>query len=264
MNRFIIRTGLALILILASLSKGCQSPGNSSDERPNILFIFTDQQHAGMLGISGNPHVSTPNLDRLAEKGIRFEEAYSTNPVCIPSRFSMMTGTLPSVIGMEANEDQMNPVPEEILTHAMGNLFKEAGYNTVYGGKVHLPGPGEIIEDVRPFGFDEYLTSDDRDLLAKESAEFIRQEHDRPFILVNSFINPHDICYMAINDFMKKVNGREEPIGGKAWEELSEALLIPRGFPNQIFSILSVPPCRITSSCPAVNFRRSWRKNPSL
>jgi len=59
--------------------------------QPNILFIMTDQQHAGMMSCAGNPYVKTPALDSLAATGMRFERAYCANPVCIPSRFSMMS-----------------------------------------------------------------------------------------------------------------------------------------------------------------------------
>jgi arylsulfatase A-like enzyme len=231
------QTILILSLIPILSCKGKQA------EKPNILFIFTDQQHAGMLSVTGNENLKTPNLDVLANKGVRFEKAYSTNPVCIPSRFSMLTGTLPSTIGMEANEDRKKPVPESIMQHAMGNLFHNAGYETVYGGKIHLPGPGEIFEDVQPYGF-EYITNDFRYELANKASEFLKQDHDKPFLLVTSFINPHDICYYAINEWSFSVQGRskDNPIGkGSAWEELSKALEIPDSISVEEF---------VTKNCP--------------
>jgi arylsulfatase A-like enzyme len=106
--------------------------GNAS---PNIVLILTDQQHAGMLSCAGNPWVKTPNMDRIAAGGARFERAYCSNPVCVPSRFSMFTGVMPSVIGMEDNSEIENPVPADILFHAMGNIFRRAGYVTAYAGK---------------------------------------------------------------------------------------------------------------------------------
>ena len=62
-------------------------------DRPNILFIMTDQQHSGMMSCIGNKCLKTPAMDRLAAEGIRFERAYSSNPVCVPSRIAMATGT---------------------------------------------------------------------------------------------------------------------------------------------------------------------------
>jgi arylsulfatase A-like enzyme len=95
---------------------------------PNILLIITDQQHAGMLSCAGNRYLQTPNLDNLARTGTRFERAYCGNPVCVPSRFCMLSGTMPSRIGMESNGEIGNEVPQEIFDHAMGTVFRCAGY----------------------------------------------------------------------------------------------------------------------------------------
>ncbi len=65
-------------------------------DRPNILFILTDQQSATMMSCAGNEYVRTPAMDRLATEGVRFERAYCSNPVCVASRFSLMTGLMPS------------------------------------------------------------------------------------------------------------------------------------------------------------------------
>src|SRR6476620_1576970 len=84
----------------------------SDNSRPNILFIMTDQQHAGMLSCTGNPYLKTPALDSLAAAGTRFELAYVTNPVCVPSRFSLQTGRMPSAIGMGTNQTQLKVPPK--------------------------------------------------------------------------------------------------------------------------------------------------------
>jgi arylsulfatase A-like enzyme len=208
-------------------------------KKPNIVFIITDQQHAGMLSCTGNSHVSTPHLDRLAAEGIRFEKAYCTNPVCTPSRFSMMTGVYPSRIGMETVEDMDKNVPPQVLEHALGNVFKNAGYRTLYGGKIHLPGPEGSQEEVQSYGF-EYITDDARQGLANACAKFIRETDDQPFLLVASFINPHDICYMAINDYLEKKG--KDPIGGDAWAYLKEALRLPEGMDRAEFVEKYCPP----------------------
>ena len=62
------------------------------NQRPNILFIMTDQQHAAMMSCTGNKWLKTPALDSLAREGVRFERAYSVNPYCVPSRTAMATG----------------------------------------------------------------------------------------------------------------------------------------------------------------------------
>ena len=161
--------------------------------RPNILFIITDQQYAGMLSCAGNRYVKTPALDSLAKAGARFELAYSANPVCVPSRTSMLTGIMPSRVGMETNGDlaKSKKAAQGVLGNSMGQVFARAGYETVYGGKQHVP---MTIEEA---GF-KNIVKDSGAKLAEASAKFLRQPHDKPFLLVSSFINPHDICSMAI------------------------------------------------------------------
>ena len=129
----------------------------ASAERPNILFIMTDQQSAGMSSCAGNPHLQTPAMDRLAASGIRFERAYATNPVCVPSRFSLQTGLMPSAIGMSQNEDAATAVvTDDMMRNSLGNLLRNAGYETVYGGKTHFP-----EADARP-GRDRLPQPDER------------------------------------------------------------------------------------------------------
>jgi len=166
--------------------------------RPNILFIMTDQQHAGMMSCTGNKWLKTPAMDRLAASGVRFERAFASNPVCVPSRFSLQTGLMPSAIGMGRNEDSAQAaVTQTMVRQSLGRLFRYAGYETLYGGKVHLPRKMKGIENL---GY-RNLTRDSRQGLADACAEFLKGRHEKPFLLFASFINPHDICYMAINDF---------------------------------------------------------------
>ncbi|MHC4617050.1 MAG: sulfatase family protein [Planctomycetota bacterium] len=182
------------------------SPGGES--RPNILFIMTDQQHAGMMSCTPNKWLKTPAMDRLAASGIRFERAYACNPVCVPNRFSLQTGLMPSAIGMGQNRDSARAaVTNAMVQQSLGRLFRQAGYETVYGGKVHLPAK---MNDVEKLGY-RYLTGDSRQGLADACARFIKGEHTRPFLLFASFINPHDICYMAINDFRRATS--KAPVG---------------------------------------------------
>tara|TARA_R110000751_G_C13793604_1_gene482563 strand:+ start:16937 stop:17287 length:351 start_codon:yes stop_codon:yes gene_type:complete len=77
-------------------------------QKPNFLVIVTDQQNAKMMSCAGNTWLKTPNIDKLAEKGIRFENEYVTNPVCSLSKFSILTGTYPSVINTRHNASSIN------------------------------------------------------------------------------------------------------------------------------------------------------------
>jgi arylsulfatase A-like enzyme len=211
--------------------------------RPNILFIMTDQQHAGMMSCTGNPWLKTPNMDALAAGGTRFERAYCTNPVCVPSRFSLFTGCLPSVIEMESNEQFGNEVPEAILRNGLGRVFRDAGYRTGYCGKRHLTGAGGKNNKVEPYGF-EPIDGDDpggREPAAASCARFLKEKHDRPFLLVASLINPHDICYMALRAWQRTV-GSPAYKEHKALAALDEALELPAGMSDEEFFTTCCPP----------------------
>jgi arylsulfatase A-like enzyme len=182
-----MKTGRWVMAGLALLCFGL--PASAADQRPNILFIMTDQQHAGMLSCSGNANLKTPALDRLAEEGVRFERAYVANPVCVPSRISMATGVMPGRLGVFSN-GMKAVVPEQVARNSLGKLMKRAGYDTFYGGKVHMC--PELIP--QKAGYD-VVVRDQREALPDACIEFMRRERDRPFFAVASFINPHDICY---------------------------------------------------------------------
>ncbi|MEE8452561.1 MAG: sulfatase-like hydrolase/transferase [Thermoguttaceae bacterium] len=175
--------------------------------RPNILLIVTDQQQAAMMSCTGNRWLKTPAMDSLALGGTRFERAYAANPVCVAARFSLLTGHYPSAVGLRHNGSKTSGT-ESFARRAMGHVFRDAGYRTLYGGKVHLPG---AMRNVRDCGFETVISPDSRGALAAACAEFLekegpgRHEPDRePFLLVASFMNPHDICYMAINDYRRR------------------------------------------------------------
>lgn len=235
-------------------------------ERPNVVFVFTDQQSAGMLGCAGNRYVKTPAMDSLAREGARFERACCANPVCVPSRFSMMTGVMPSRIGMEDNNGVSLRVPGEVLAHAMGRVFREAGYTTAYGGKVHTP------MSVQEMGF-EMLTRDSRMGLVEACVQFLGRKHERPFLLVASLINPHDICYMAIRD-AARATGAKPAAMKKADRELAtltEALRLPEGVSREEFFARVCPPLPANFEVPrgepsdllpaAANFRSYVREH---
>ncbi|MCC6858490.1 MAG: sulfatase-like hydrolase/transferase [Bryobacterales bacterium] len=204
--------------------------------RPNILYIMTDQQHAGMMSCAGNRRLKTPAMDSIAATGTRFDLAYSANPVCVPARTSMMTGRYPSYFGMESNQPPGHP-PRD-LSQTLGNLFREAGYRTVFGGKTHWPRP----MTPESLGF-EYLTADERDELAARCAEFLGRKQDRPFLLVASFINPHDICYMAIDAYTRAKNlPAMYPQSTVERQRVAEAAALPPGVSRQEFFARLCPP----------------------
>ena len=119
----------------------------STADRPNILLITTDQQRFDTLGVSGNPYVRTPNLDRLARRGVQFRHGYIQNPVCIPSRACIQTGRYPHQHGVEYMEEVIASTPGlppwEVT---FMERLQQAGYTTAAFGKMHM---------LPPKGFDE-------------------------------------------------------------------------------------------------------------
>jgi len=101
----------------------------------NILFIISDQHHPRMTGYRGHPHVQTPNLDRLAREGAHFTRAYCTNPICTPSRMSMITGQYTHRIGVPNNGF---PLDRDIMTWP--RRLDQAGVESTMLGKLDLCG----------------------------------------------------------------------------------------------------------------------------
>ena len=204
-------------------ASSAKTPDSGGKRKPNILFIMTDQQSASMMSCTGNKWLKTPALDSLAARGVRFERAYACNPVCVPARFSLQTGLMPSAIGMGENKDSgRSKVTDAMVTQSIGPLLSGAGYETVYGGKVHMP---KQMNNVQNMAY-RMLTRDVRGGLAKECAKFIKGPHKKPFFLFASFMNPHDICYMALNDYYRS-KGRSE-IGNRDSKICEGVLKKPR------------------------------------
>jgi len=106
--------------------------------RPNILFLFSDQQRWDTCGCYGQPLPVTPNLDRMAAEGTRFERAFTCQPVCGPARAALQTGRYPTEVGCPTNHRRL---PADAATVA--GLLRTAGYECGYLGKWHLASCGE-------------------------------------------------------------------------------------------------------------------------
>lgn len=115
--------------------------------RPNVLILFSDQHRADALGCVGHPVVQTPNLDRLAASGIRFERTYAAAPICGPCRSALITGRHLHRCGA-LTHGHMN---QDMGLPTMGTIFRSAGYVTGAFGKVHVAGES----DDNDIGFDE-------------------------------------------------------------------------------------------------------------
>lgn len=166
--------------------------------KKNVLILMTDQQSAdAMSNIAGEEYLHTPVMDHLAGNGIQFTRAYCANPLCMPSRASMFTGRYPHELGIQDNRHKTfdaGSIP------TMGTLFSGAGYETGYVGKWHLPFP-KSDEASHGFQWMENAGLGVADSLLPGSAiRFIRRKREKPFLLVVSFINPHNICEWARGD----------------------------------------------------------------
>ena len=122
----------------------------------NIIFYFTDQQRWDTCGCFGQPLDITPNLDDLAREGVKFDNAFSPQPVCGPCRALFQTGKWPTETGCFRNNIML---PAGVKT--LGSYIEEAGYETAYIGKWHLASDGELE---KPPTIDHTVTAIPREL----------------------------------------------------------------------------------------------------
>jgi len=183
-----------------------------------VIVIMTDTQRTDMLGCYGNAHLKTPALDRLARGGIRFERAYTCQPVCGPARSALFTGTFPHSNGSWGNS---MPLSENVRT--LGQRLSDAGVRTGYVGKWHLDGGDYFGMGRCPAGWDpaywydmrnylEELTPDERRRVrnvknvgdpritseltfghrcSDRAIDFISRNCDERYFLVVSYDEPH-------------------------------------------------------------------------
>lgn len=191
--------------------------------QPNFVVILTDTQATNVLGCYGHPELRTPNIDRLAQNGVKFERAYTTSPVCTPARAGLFTGIYPHTSGPWTNNLALGT-----NMYTMGQRFQDGGYHTAYSGKWHLDGHDYFGTGICPPGWDERYWYDGRNYLLELSPEAIdlwrqglntyedlvrhniraeftwahrvsdrgihflqERSPDRPFLLVLSYDEPH-------------------------------------------------------------------------
>jgi uncharacterized sulfatase len=197
--------------------KNCWAETNI--KKPNIIFILADDLGWADLPVYGNKFNEAPNLDNLAEEGMAFNNAYAANPVCSPTRASILSGQYPARVGINdwipghwrpyekvlAPKNRTQFMPLEVITIA--EVLKEAGYKTGFFGKWHL-GYGAEVHPLKQ-GFDEanvgqgfYNVKFDppraegsskrlTDHLADFGEEFIEKHQNQPFFLFLSHFDVH-------------------------------------------------------------------------
>jgi arylsulfatase A-like enzyme len=245
----VLFAAMVLTVYLASF-KNIDTKNNHVEvkKRPNVIFILADQWRAQSTGHTGDPNLigKTLNLDKLASQAVNFKNAISVTPVCTPYRAALMTGKYPTTTGMIFNDIQL---PDEAVT--MGELFRDAGYNTGYIGKWHLDGAGRsaFTPADRRQGFEYWkaleCSHDYNSLLyyegnnrekkywegygpyaeTKDAISYIRNnaESTKPFFLVLAWGAPHFPHASAPMEFQNQFPKEKIIIRGNVPDSMQEA-----------------------------------------
>lgn len=167
-NKFTLAVGI--ITILVGMFSGFGEP--EPEELPNILWI-TSEDNSPFMGAYGDDYADTPNLDRLADAGVVYENAYATTPVCAPSRFTLITGTYANRMGTE-NMRSVYPIPENIRFYPA--YLKDLGYHTTNNVKK------------------DYNTIDQPEVWDESSQEahYSDRAEGQPFFHIRNFTTTHE------------------------------------------------------------------------
>ena len=216
-NLFLLFAYLVSVCYSFSAS-GELSSENSSSKPKNVLFIIVDDLNTS-LGTYGHPTVLTPNIDKLANQGIQFNNAYCNYAVCNPSRSSFLTGVRPETIGIIDNKTRLQSKLGDKIT--LPNLFKKNGYYTVSLGKVFhgrdQHNDPKAWDEIYTYGTTELgKRGEERNMtggalkwcrwraaeggdadqqdgqVAEKAIEIIKSDNNKPFFLAVGFHKPHD------------------------------------------------------------------------
>ena len=190
------------VLLLLSLASCTQK---EEPKQPNVVFILTDDQRWDALSFAGNPHLNTPNIDRLAKEGVFFKNYFCTTSLCSPSRASILSGQYAHAHGVVNN---FTEYPEDLASFP--RALQDAGYETAYIGKWHM---GEDNDNPRP-GFDHFVTHKGQGkyfdtefntngegarevkgyyttVVTQMAKEWLSRERSKPFVLILGHKAPH-------------------------------------------------------------------------
>jgi alpha-L-rhamnosidase len=206
-KKFIFKSGILLIGLLFLLVplKAKKKKATGSSDRPNIIFILTDDQRWSALGYAGNDIIQTPEMDKLATEGVYFNSAIVTTPICSASRSSIFSGLHERT---HKYTFQTGAIRSEFMEVAYPKLLKEAGYYTGFFGKfgVNSPGKEKMFDEIEDYDrngrFPDYRgyyykkLGDDTVHLTRytgqKALDFIESAPtDQPFSLSLSFSAPH-------------------------------------------------------------------------
>lgn len=202
-------------IILLVFSQNIFAQNTLVSEKPNVLFIAVDDLNDWTGYLGGHPKAKTPNIDRLASKGVVFTRAYCSAPLCNPSRISLLTGILPSNSGVYGNGDRLREKLPTATT--LMQYLRQYGYNTQGAGKIFhgANNPGNVDswdfyfkagDFTRASGRDVNLSEDawapwgaidveDEEMLDVKVVNWaiseLEKSHDKPFFLACGFTKPH-------------------------------------------------------------------------
>ena len=164
-----------------------------ASDRPNIVFFFTDDQTTSTLGCYGNPIVQTPNIDSLARRGVRFENAFVSHSICWVSRTTILTGLVGRTYGTPSDPDQARP---DAVATLYSDILRSHGYRTGFFGKWHAKMPkgyqrADHFDEFEAIGRDPYYKKQpdgslrhETELIIDRGIVFVKsQPKDRPFAL---------------------------------------------------------------------------------
>jgi arylsulfatase A-like enzyme len=183
-------------------------PASEPVERYNVLLLMTDEHNPRILGCYGDGLVKTPTLDSLAARGVRFTAAYCQNPICVPSRVSVVSGRMPCHLHTFGNT--ANQKYEGITT--LADVFVNAGYKAAWFGKTHWGNPRfvDTPDENRSKKAGKHAENENlgrlpqqsqvskwpaeenpEHLIANEALDFLTKNHRGNFFLGVSFLKPH-------------------------------------------------------------------------
>jgi len=261
-RRKFFKNSMSTVAVL-SLSPKFNILKNAQQRRPNILFILADDLGYGDLGCYGQERIKTPNIDKLADEGMRFTDCYAGSTVCAPSRCCLMTGFHTGHARIRGNA-RLPILPEDVT---VAEVLRDAGYTTGIVGKWGLGEPESVGIPNRK-GFDYWfgylnqrhahnyypsvlwqntelyfpeIGEYSHDLFTREGINFIKNNKDNPFFLYLAYTIPH-----ANNELGRaKGNGMEvpsdEPYSNESWPQVEKntAAMVTR-MDNDIGKIMTL------------------------
>jgi arylsulfatase A-like enzyme len=225
-----------------------------SAEKPNVLLVAVDDLNDWIGCMGGHPDTKTPNIDRLASRGVLFSNAHCQGTMCNPSRISIMWGVRPSTTGFYSNHFPAGKDPEFLKKHtSLPRYFAASGYKTLTAGKIYhgswLPQNDFNVVGPRPsqwskhdkavqekpknyhkiwdFGPQTYAEEDFVDYeIASWGAQQLKEKYDKPFFMAIGFMRPHVPFFPPLRVY-DSVNRAQLPeVKEDDWSDLSEVARI--------------------------------------